>query len=362
MLCGENRILTREENRVLNLEEYRQGKTYLQSRPRYVMVELTQGCNLHCSMCRPEVIPITSRMMSEDVYHRIARELFPTADMVDLRGDGESLILPQIAKYIEVASDYGVAIRFVSNMSFQRDEILDLLVEKGCYLSVSVDSPDPEIFASLRRGGNLGKVERNLRKLAAGYRQRWGSTERLNLTTTVQRPALESLPALVDFAADIGIGEIRLASVHASPDSPLSLHERDAEVDLALKGMQERSRLHGVSVNASTTVGSIPQKPDDTAACLHPWSYVSYKYDGYIGFCDHLIGTGSEIYHLGHIDESSFEEVWNGEKWQTLRQEHLTSRCESAPHFKECSWCYKNRFIDFEDFFLPEAKAQVRSL
>ena len=245
MLCEKNRVLSREENRVLNLEEYRQGKTRLQSRPLYLMVELTQGCNLHCTMCRPEVIPVASRMMSEDVYHKIARELFPTAEMVDLRGDGESLILPQIAKYIEVAADYGVAIRLVSNMSFQRDEILDLLIEKGCYLSISVDSPDPEIFASLRRGGKLGKVERNLRKLAAGYREIWGSTDRINLTTTVQRPALESLPNLVDFAADIGIGEIRLASVHASPDSPLSLHDRDAEVDAALKGMQERSQLHG---------------------------------------------------------------------------------------------------------------------
>ena len=43
----------------------------------------------------------------------------------------------------------------------------------------------------------------------------------------------------------------------------------------------------------------------------------------------------------------------------TLRQEHLTSRCSQAPNFKECSWCYKNRFIDFEDFFLPEAKGEI---
>jgi MoaA/NifB/PqqE/SkfB family radical SAM enzyme len=362
MLCRDNRVLTREENRVLNLEEYRQGKTYLKSRPLYVMVELTQGCNLHCMMCRPEVITIQSRMMSKDIFDKIAQELFSTAEMVDLRGDGESLILPQISKYIEAAAEYGVAIRFVSNMSFQRDEVIDLLIEHGCYLSISVDSADPDIFARLRRGGNLTKVERNLRKLAAGYRDRWGSTDRINLTTTVQRPALESLPELVDFAADIGIQEIRLASVHASPDSPLSLYDRDAEVDATLKRMQERSRLHGVKVAAATQLGTIPQKPDDTSACLHPWSYVSFKYDGFIGFCDHLIGSGSEVYHLGHIDESSFEEVWNGEKWQTLRKEHLTSRCSQAPHFKECSWCYKNRFIDFEHFFLPEAKGHICAL
>lgn len=261
MLCEDSHVLTRDENRLLNLEEYRHGKTHLKSRPLYVMVELTQGCNLHCMMCRPEVITIQSRMMSEDIYHRIAQELFHTAEMVDLRGDGESLILPQISKYIEVAAEYGVAIRFVSNMSFQRDEVIDLLIEHGCYLSISVDSPDPEIFAHLRRGGNLSKVERNLRRLAAGYRDRWGSTDRINLTTTVQRPALESLPDLVDFAADIGIQEIRLASVHASSDSPLSLYNHDAEVDATLKRMQERSRLHGVKVAAATQLGTIRKNP-----------------------------------------------------------------------------------------------------
>jgi MoaA/NifB/PqqE/SkfB family radical SAM enzyme len=261
MLCEDNRTLTRrEENRVLNLEEYRQGKTYLKSLPLYVMVELTQGCNLHCTMCRPEVITISSRMMSAEIYEKIAAELFPTAQMVDLRGDGESLIIPDICKYIETTANYGVAIRFVSNMSFQRDDVLDLLIEKGCYLSISVDSADPEIFAHLRRGGNLTKVERNLRKLATGYRERWGSTERINLNTTVQYPALKSLPDLIDFAAEIGIQEIRLSSVHASPNSPLSLHNHDREVDDTLKKMQERSRLHGVKVAASTQVGTLPQK------------------------------------------------------------------------------------------------------
>jgi radical SAM protein with 4Fe4S-binding SPASM domain len=351
--------MLREQNRLLNPEEYRQGKTHLNSRPQYLIVELTQGCNLHCPMCRSEVITPKSRLMSEAVFQGIAEELFSTAEMVDLRGWGESLILPNIRYYIETAASYGVVIRFVTNLSYERDEILDLLVKHGCYLSISVDTPDPDLFAQLRRGGNLAKVERNLRKLSDAYRSRFGSTERINLTTTVQRPALETLPDLIDFAARIGIEEIRLFSVTAPCDSPLALDNHEAEIDGALAPMQERSKLHGVKLVAGTKLGSLPHKQSDVAPCFHPWSYAYFAYDGSVGFCDHLIGPDGAKFILGNLNHSSFEEIWNGAAWQALRQEHITTRSTHAPHFEECSWCYKNRYVDFEHLFLPEAKDDI---
>ncbi|MFM6245647.1 MAG: SPASM domain-containing protein, partial [Dolichospermum sp.] len=70
------------------------------------------------------------------------------------------------------------------------------------------------------------------------------------------------------------------------------------------------------------------------------------------------MGKNSKNYHLGHINESSFEQVWNGDKWQTLRQEHLSHLCPDAPYFKECSWCYKNRYIDFEHFFYRNLRSK----
>lgn len=351
-----------KQNRLLNIEEYHQNKIHLDSRPQYLIVELTQGCNLHCSMCRPEIITTKSRLMSEEIFQKIASELFPTAQMVDLRGWGESLIIPNIRQYIELTASFGVTIRFVTNLSFERDEILELLVEHGCYLSISVDSPDPNVFAQLRRGGNLTKVERNLRKLTAAYQAKFGSTARINLTTTVQNPALATLPNLIDFASNLGIKEIRLFSVTIACDSPLSLNQQEKEIDLTLAQMQERGRLKGVKLIAGTKLGSLQHKPLDSSPCFHPWSYAYFAYDGSVGFCDHLIGPDGSEYILGNLNNSTFEEIWNGEAWQALRQEHLTTRSAHAPYFEECSWCYKNRYIDFENFFLPEAEAEICEL
>src|SRR5690349_6706086 len=110
--------MLREENRRLNLREYSEGKTELISRPRYVLVELTQGCNLRCPMCRPEIVSTKGKSMSRERFWRIANELFSTAEMVDLRGWGESLILPDVEEFIRTTTRYGTAIRFVTNLSF----------------------------------------------------------------------------------------------------------------------------------------------------------------------------------------------------------------------------------------------------
>lgn len=97
-------LLTREENRADNLEEYRNKRTVLKSLPQFLVVELTQGCNLACPMCRSKNIHPTSRRMQADLFEQIADELFSTAWMIDLRGWGESLVLPEIEDRIRRAA------------------------------------------------------------------------------------------------------------------------------------------------------------------------------------------------------------------------------------------------------------------
>lgn len=352
----------RLENSALNLSEYRSGRTFLASRPRFLIVELTQGCNLHCPMCRSERISTKERGMSDAIFERIAGELFATAEMVDLRGWGESLILPDIARRIDEVARQGARIRFVTNLSFRRDEILAVLAEHGCHVAVSVDTADPHLFQDLRGGARLNQVAMNLDRLIQAYKARQGSTEQIYITATVQRPALDTLADLMDFAADHEIREVRLFGVTAPPESRLSIEGRPADVDAALLRCAARARRRGVQLQVGTRLGSMPEKPGDEMHCLHPWAYAYFSYDGRVGFCDHLIGQDGIPYLLGNLNDSTFEEIWNGREWQELRREHLTSRNPHASYFEECGWCYKNRFVDFEHFFLPEAAAKINYL
>ena len=136
----------REQNRELSRAEYESGRTTLQSLPRALFVELTRACNLSCEMCREPGTISPSQRMSEALFARIEAELFPTADLIDLRGWGESLILAEFPDRARRAARSGAALRVVTNLSFRRDATLDLLAELGFYVGVSIDTADADLL------------------------------------------------------------------------------------------------------------------------------------------------------------------------------------------------------------------------
>ncbi|WP_159013572.1 radical SAM protein [Acidisoma sp. S159] len=352
----------RNENASINLDEYRRRAQELKSLPRFVVVELTQGCNLRCPMCRSEVIPVANRRMSLELFSQVADELFSTAELIDLRGWGESLVLPEIQERVAVAAKSGAEIRFVTNLSFRRPDAIALLARHHAHVGISADTADPFLFRQLRINGRLDLVEANLNALGQLYKADWGTTERLSLICTVQRPALLGLENLVDLAAKADIRRIQLSAVSAPPGSLLSIIGYEAEVDEALGRVARRAEMLGIDILCGTRLGSHPANPPNIPSCLHPWAYAHVAYDGSVGFCDHLIGPELEQNSMGVIDERGFRRVWNGPLWQALRREHTRGGSGIAEIRASCAWCYKNRAVEFEDRFAPELAHYKRVL
>ena len=343
----------RDRNSALNLAEYRSGMERLNSKPQYVMVELTQGCNLSCPMCRPETLPYKGRTMSLDLFEKIADSVFATAAMIDLRGWGESLLLPHIDYCVERAVRSGAEVRFVTNLTMKAPPF-DLLAGAACHVAVSVDAVDHETYAMLRRGADFDRLKSNLEALVKAYRLHGAPADRIVLTCTVTKPGLASLPDLAAFAIEMGVPEVRLFEVFAEKGSALSLSGADEEVDAALVAMRESVRDKAIKIVIGSRLGTMPLRNVGEAACLHPWAYILFAYDGGVGFCDHLNGPDGADYILGSLHESNLEDIWNGPAWRQLRREHLGERRSNADNFRECAWCYKHRLVDFEHMFSPD--------
>jgi radical SAM protein with 4Fe4S-binding SPASM domain len=290
--------------------------------------------------------------MSGETFAIVERELFPSADLIDLRGWGESLILPEFEDRARRASVHGAALRVVTNLSFRRDDAIALLAELQFHVGVSVDSADPDILAKLRRGANAELISHNLRHLSDAY-QRLGIIDRLNIYVTCQRPALGTLERVVDWASDHGVRYVRFAPVGSNAVS-LSISSSETVVRTALDRIRSRAlaRNLDVSVTASLIEGMFPNH--EASPCLHPWMWCYIAYDGGIGFCDHLVGA--DHYTLGSILQTPFDEIWNGKGWVELRREHVGDRREGAAYFHECAWCYRNRHVDCENIVEPRAE------
>lgn len=346
----------RSANTAVGRREYATGATVLESRPRFVMVELTRRCNLACEMCRTPDVNRHPQQMPEALFARLEEELFPTAELIDLRGWGESLILPQFPDRLARAARSGAGLRVVTNLSFRRPLVLEVLADLGAHIGVSLDTADAPLLFRLRRGARLDLIETNLRYLGERYAQA-GRSDRLCLYVTCQRPALRGLEELVAFAARCGVFDVRLAPVTTDPASPLSLQPVAEDLPALLTRLADTARPLGVRVTltASLTDQSEPQLR--SPACLHPWTQFCVSFTGRVGFCDHLIGPMGEDYVLGDLSTSSVEEIWNGPAWIDLRRNHVARRDPKAPHFAECAWCYRNRFVDFDDLLEPALAA-----
>src|ERR1700704_1134139 len=80
-------------------EEFQRRTLVLRTLPFKAVVELTQNCNFRCVMCPQSWDEKFKKYYPEynmpmEVFVKIADQLFPTATMIDLRGFGETTILP----------------------------------------------------------------------------------------------------------------------------------------------------------------------------------------------------------------------------------------------------------------------------
>ncbi|MHC1773803.1 MAG: radical SAM/SPASM domain-containing protein [Lentimicrobium sp.] len=340
-----------EQNSKLNYQEYKNKQIFLESYPQYVMVELTRSCNLKCPMCRVTNKEYAEHNMSMDVFNKIEKELFDKAKMIDLRGWGESLILDNIIEIIERVARKGPMIRFVSNLSFINDDVLEVLAKFNCKIDVSLDSADASVLSQLRGGAKLNIIERNLKLLTKLYKKYQGNNDNLSVIATVQCLGLNIIHELIPFVSEQEIKEIRLFPVDITSDSILSLEKNEVEVNAMLKLVKSLSHEYDIQVIVGAKMGCLPLNGLNIPVCIHPWTYCYIAYNGKIGFCDHLIGPSYDNILIGDLLSNSFKEIWNNIYWQNLRKDHLFKKENLIQNYSQCSWCYQNKYIDFEDIF-----------
>ncbi len=340
----------RQENRILNRQEYAAHQVQLKSWPRVLFVELTQKCNAACWMCRAPGGNAGLPEMAFDKFREIADQAFPRAEVIDLRGWGESLIYPHFSKALDYAASFGASLKVYTNLSVSR-RLCELLIDYDVTTAVSFDAAEKHLFERLRAGCRFDLVRENLEFLAAAFAAK-GRREQVYLSVTVQGDNLWDIPNIVSFAGELGISEVKLFPVICDEAEPAHLsHHLPALVtvlDQALEMANSRAlRLScGAGLDESLTISSKAL----TEPCLHPWAYCYIDPLGRLGFCDHLIGQKAFILAGASTD---FHAAWNSKGFQRLREQHAFGPSVIGDEHYPCRWCYGRRYTDLEHWIEP---------
>lgn len=336
----------RAANAALNAEEYRLRKVHLSSRPTMLYVELTQNCNLTCAMCRSAGTYDSSKNMPDEFFARLIDELAPTATWIDLRGWGESTILPSFTGKLRQTATSGVRVRLVTNGLLITEEQFELIFGTAGAVAVSIDAATPALAGQLGRG-DLRRVLVNAR-LGCDVAHRLGKGE-LYIHTVASTFNLHELPALVDLARSLGVSRMTVSPIKTWKGHGADLANSPVETRHQLSLAVARAATAGVTVQLEAAL-----QQDDVVAealptvCASPWSHALISYAGELIFCDHLVNKSE--YSMGSLMTHPFEAVWNGPTFQGLRRAHVEAEAsrDVGRAYTKCNWCYANRYMDSE--------------
>lgn len=354
-------------NAALNRREVWQGRIRLHSFPRGVQVGTNWTCNLSCPFCirqtaekeRIAALAADEREIPGPVMDRLLA-ILPCVQEFSLTPLGEPLLWSGLDDFLQRYRATGARnLRLTTNGALMSEARARSLVEAGTRkILISMESADPEMYASLRRGARLEQISEALLRLAEHKRRLSTPWPRVILAATFMRRNIEHLPGLVAFAEEHGAEAISVQLM--DPDNPEfedeMLHRHPVITREALRRAGEEAMGRGVrldlhpalermlSSDRDTPEPGEPEPPDAPSRiaglspeavslidrCDYPWTSLMVDTNGDARPCCWA------AMRYGNLANQSFDEVWNGPAARALRENFLKGVVPAACHNKHC--------------------------
>lgn len=292
-----------------------------------ILVEITTYCNMKCPGCIRTIKKEDNGWLNHHIkvsdFTGIVESL-PHADEIVTQGIGEPTLHPHLPELIRIARDSGkfLNITLTSNaMARDVPYYSKLFVAGLTKLYISVDSFDPVLANQLRAGTKVGKLKKMISSLTESF------PGQVAIRTVIGSANIHTVP---DLLAELnGLGKLQVY-MHpyddiGYPTGTLTFEER-ARFIFDIEAYKKPFNNLKVTEN-----GFIPSKK----VCVHPWKIPAITVDGYLVPCCRVMDKN--IFNFGNVIERSFEEVWNAEKSNNMREEFLLRSpgyCEGCTRYE----------------------------
>jgi hypothetical protein len=287
--------------------------------PRSLKMELNTACNFKCSFCVRSVRVNDRKEMSRTTYSRLIRE-FRAAGIEELGlfYINEPFTVPWLAEAIQEAKDIGFPYIFLtSNGAAATEEKLDAVMKAGLdSLKFSLNFSDAEQLQEI-----TGTTGRNFAKTLAAIRAARRLRDKNGYQTKI-------------YASSIAFDGEQGARMQKVIDEVKPL--LDEHYFLPLYGMNGASKSHGWKPQPGN-----PGRLDNMREPLPCWSvfqeaHVSIGADGNPKLSACCFGNGIDgDMVMADLNEVSFMDGWNSDKYQALRAAHLRRDVSGTP----CAEC-----------------------
>jgi radical SAM protein with 4Fe4S-binding SPASM domain len=331
----------------INLE----GRTPLETviplaSPFIVFIDPASSCNFTCTFCptgHRELIKETGRFqgaMKYDVFTKAIDDLAEFGKPIKvlrMYKDGEPFLNKRLADMIKYAkqSPYVDYIDTTTNGTFLTPERLAPVIEAGLdKLNISVDGMTKETYQRFT-GFNF-----DFDKFVEGVK--WLDANKGNMEVSIKIPGeLITEDERQKFFDTFGDYCDRIFIENFAPCWPEFDVEERSGIKIGEKGIYQQEL-----------------KPTDT--CPYIFYAMSVNADGLVSSC--FLDWGRRLV-IGDVREESLKQIWNSDKMNALRLQHLEGRrCENkvCGSCGQLTHCLPDNIDDHRDMLLEKFRAKVR--
>ena len=313
--------------------------------PVCLYLETTNRCNLLCETCPRTFEDLEPPAdMSWALFTHIVDQL-PNIARVVLHGVGEPMMVKSLPRMIRYLKERGAYVLFNTNGTLLTERKGRELIAAGLdELRVSLDAAEPRTFRAVRGKDMFARIVRNVRAFTALQRSEGIDRPLVSLWLTGLKETIDQLPAFVQLAHQIGVGEIHLQRLVYMPQGQGLARARSALFekleDDEPKRLAEAARLAetlGVSFNASGATEpstSLERSTEDQpwSLCRRPWTLMYFTAHGRAIPCciAPFSMRGYDGFTLGDATQESLRQIWNGQHYREFRRALLSDAPPAA--------------------------------
>lgn len=297
--------------------------------PSSLTIGITERCNLNCFICNRALIykalNCTSSFLDPDKINLLEAPI-RHAEEVGLNAFGETLLHPdfgEIVKRISKINPSNNLITLVTNGTLLSREIGYVLQDSLRYLAISLNAPNAEFYEKEMHfpfQETLNRIEDFLSGIDEGTR------DKVALHYVVHKDNILQMPEFVKLARKLGVNRVNFTHymvVDAAKGNLSVVGVKDLYNETVEKALIIGEQL-GVTVQArkfyseTKAVGT----PEDLCFSVYREAFINVS--GEVLPCCY---TGT-LPNLGNAYQTSFEDVWFGDRYGQLREKRFLRECQ----------------------------------
>lgn len=250
-------------------------------------------------------------MLQSDLFKKTIDELADTVSYLTFYFQGEPYLHPQFLELVQYAASQKIYTATSTNAHYLTDEMAKRTIESGLdRLIISIDGTTQETYEAYRIGGKLDKVIEGAKNIIRWKKELKSSTPFVVFQFLVVKPNEHQVEAVYKLAKEIGIDHVALKTAQIYD------YKNGSEL---IPTIDKYSRYQKMGDSTYSL------KNELLSHCWKMWQSCVITWDGKVVPC---CFDKDAHYVMGDLQQQSFREIWQSEKYNSFRATILRSRDE----------------------------------